>query len=211
LSASANTAAFKPGYRSEGQNRAKPGFFQPKAKIQNRELVSVMPQVIVCAENAVTRAGLAAMVAATAVEVVGQVSTVSQLKDWLRNQSVDLVLLAPSELTGTVAHEVVQIVTEWIFEPSLAVLLFVELWDAVSLIDPPLAKEPVQQQRLLAPLLATGSVSMMPLTVSTAQVQGAIAAILRGFVVLHPEVVELIAAHSVNWTAEPDLDSDPPL
>jgi hypothetical protein len=42
-------------------------------------------------------------------------------------------------------------------------------------------------------------------------VQGAIAAILRGFVVLHPEVVELIAAHSVNWTAEPDLDSDPPL
>lgn len=151
-----------------------------------------MPQVIICADNAIARAGLAAMVTATALEVVAQVNSLVELQDWLRTQSADLLLLASPELTSTVCRELTQIVTDWRFETSLSVLLLID-WEESSLIGDRPHMDSREWPRYLAPLLATGCVSLLPLTVSTAQVQNAIATILSGFVVIHPEIAETIS------------------
>ena len=170
-----------------------------------------MAQVVVWAENSVTRAGLAAMVTATTLEVTEQFSTLAQLQAELRTQSTDLVLMAPSVLSETITHHLVQIVTEDPLETSRAILLLVDFWPDASPLETAENSDHRQLQRHLTSLFATGGVSMLPLSVSTAQVQGAIAAILQGFVVIHPDLVNLVSANPPPLVVETEVDRDGPL
>ena len=151
------------------------------------------------------------MVTATALEVTEQFSTLAQLQAELRTQSTDLVLMAPSVLTETVTCSLMQIITEDSLETSLAMLLLVDFWPDASPLETAENADHRQLQRHLTSLFATGGVSMLPLSVSTAQVQGAIAAILQGFVVIHPDLVNLVSANPPPLVVETEVDRDDPL
>ncbi|MEM7773708.1 MAG: response regulator transcription factor, partial [Cyanobacteria bacterium P01_A01_bin.37] len=118
-------------------------------------------------------------------------------------------LLAPLSLTETTIRELLQVIAEWPFETTLAMLLLVDFWPGSLLSSA--AETPEQQlQRHLNALFATGGVSILPLSVSTAQLQGAIAAILQGFVVIHPDIANLLSAQTDPLLAEPKADRDAP-
>ncbi|MDB9526138.1 response regulator transcription factor [Oscillatoria sp. CS-180] len=150
-----------------------------------------MAQVVICAENSVTRAGLAAMATIAGVEIVDQMADLKQLISGLQTQPADLVLLALPELSHPTAQALVQLVTEWPFETTLSVLLLLGTWDpALSQTED---EAPSLLHQRLSGLVKTGGVSILPLTVSVEQVRGAIAAILTGSVVLYPELAEVIS------------------
>ena len=159
-----------------------------------------MIQAVVCAENPITRAGLVAMVATTAVAGVGQVETPAALDQWLKIEAadggIDLALVECPVLTLATARTLSQIVGGW---SAPAMLLLVDD-GAVS----------VGEQRRWLQLFSLGTVSLLPLTVSAMQVRGAIATIATGLTVLHPDLAEaLFASAPGNIGALPDLPQEP--
>ena len=135
-----------------------------------------MLNAVVCAENALTRAGLAAL--ATSVTVVGQVGALTALDRWLQNQTADLALIECPALTPTVYDALGQLLEQ---RTAVPVLLLLD------------ETEPdLQVQRRLQHMLSFGTVSLLPLTAGSAQVNGAIAAIATGLTVLSPDIADLI-------------------
>ncbi|MEO1352870.1 MAG: response regulator transcription factor [Cyanobacteria bacterium J06635_15] len=163
-----------------------------------------MARVIVCAENSVTRAGLTAMATTLATEVVGQASNLFDLNIWLQSQTADLALLELPMLTNETAKNLVQIATEWSGDDAISILMLLETWgDSATLAG--------GVHRLLSQILSTGQVSILPLTVSADQVRSAIAAILTGLTVLHPEIAEVLSNATNTPFTTTEAFSDPPL
>jgi two-component system, NarL family, response regulator YdfI len=140
-------------------------------------------EIVICGENSVTRAGLAAMATTAVTRVVAQVGSLLALSNWLKTQSADLAvveLAAPSEPN---IAELAQMVEALPVEESLAFLCLFDSWPD-SLSGP-------ARSRLIQ-LLGTGLVSLLPMTVSAHQMRDAIAAIASGLVTLHPELNETL-------------------
>jgi DNA-binding NarL/FixJ family response regulator len=144
-------------------------------------------EIVVCGENSVTRAGLAAMATTAATRVVAQVGSLLALSNWLKTQSADLAvveLAAPSE--STIA-DLAQMVESLPVEESLAFLCLFDSWpDSLS----------ASARSRLTQLLGTGLVSLLPMTVSAHQMRDAIAAISSGLITLHPELSETLFFNS---------------
>jgi two-component system, NarL family, response regulator YdfI len=144
-------------------------------------------EIVICGENSVTRAGLAAMATTAVTRVVAQVGSLLALSNWLKTQSADLAvveLAAPSEPN---IAELAQMVEALPVEESLAFLCLFDSWPD-SLSGP-------ARSRLIQ-LLGTGLVSLLPMTVSAHQMRDAIAAIASGLVTLHPEFNETLFFNS---------------
>ena len=140
-----------------------------------------MVHIVVCAENSVTQAGLTAIATTSTNQVIDQVSYLSDLILWLQAQTADLALVELPALTPEAVHNLVQITTEWSSEEAISFLLLLEEWEAEG------------TGPLIAQLLGTGCISMLPLAVPADRVQGAIAAIMAGFIVLHPAIAETLS------------------
>ena len=138
-----------------------------------------MTRIVVCAENSVTRVGLTAMATTAATQVVGQAACLGDLNTWLQTQSADVAVVELSALTPEVARDLMQITAAWPSADSLSILLLLETWE---------------NHRLLTPVMSTGGVSILPVTVSADQIKGAIATLAIGLMVLHPEIAETLSA-----------------
>ncbi|MGF1522799.1 MAG: response regulator transcription factor [Leptolyngbyaceae cyanobacterium] len=157
-----------------------------------------MTRVVICAENSVTRAGLAAIATLPSTQIADQVDSLSALTTWLQTQTADLAVIELSALTPAAMKELVQLTTEWPLEEKVSVLLLIDLWstDAIS----PAA---------LWQLLGTGQISLLPTTVATEAMQGAIATITTGLIVLHAEIAESLSGFTASSPASMDLLSEP--
>ena len=155
-----------------------------------------MPTIVICAQNAMSRAGLASMVASSANQIVDKLETLAALSRWLQNGTVDLVLLDLSTMTATGFDELARMVETNPLEENVSFLLLV---DSASLED--------MLNRLLQRLLSSGWVSVLPTAVSANELKAAIVAITQGLVVIHPEVAEsLFEADSQFFEPYPSLD-----
>lgn len=153
-----------------------------------------MPTVLICAQNAVSRAGLAAMVASSSNQIVDQLETLAALNRWLQSRTVDLVLLDLSTTATASLDELIQTVEAGWLEENAAFLLLI---DSASLGD--------TLARLLQRLLSSGWVSVLPTTVSAAKLKATVVAIAQGLVVIHPEVAESLFEAEAQFS-DPYLD-----
>ena len=139
-----------------------------------------MADVVICAAQSVTRAGLAAMATTATTEVIGQVDSGRSLSHWLQAQTADLVIVELASVDVDNTATILNLVETLPGEERISVLCLIE--------D---IREDYEQS-LFSQLLATGLVSLIPIDVSTGGVRSAIAAILSGFVILYPDVTEAL-------------------
>lgn len=157
----------------------------------------VVAEAVVCAAHSVTRAGLSAMVAMPTTEVVGQVSSLDALSDWVQTQHVDLAVVLTDEI-----EETFQFVESLPSDSELFVLVLLER-DMIEI-------DAIEQQAL-ARLMGTGFVSMLPVTVSGNGLRSAIASILSGFNILYPNITEALFAPTNSILSPVDADELEPL
>ncbi|MEL6553953.1 MAG: response regulator transcription factor [Cyanobacteria bacterium J06621_11] len=144
-----------------------------------------MENIVICAAQSVTRAGLAAMATTATTQVVAKVGSVSALSDWLLSDwpqldgdapsLADIAIIEFSFLNAENCKEVLQIIEELPQEEVISIVLLVEEF------DPEISLE----QALMA-LLSSGMVSVLSLSVSAGALRSAIATITHGFTILHP-------------------------
>lgn len=153
-----------------------------------------MEDIVVCAAQSVTRAGIAAMVKMSTTQIVAQVDSLRALEDWLQNQRADLVVVELSTLGLIESRAISQLLEDLPIEDTLSLLLLLE--NGIE------ATAPANISRLVG----TGAVSIVPIDVSADQLRCAILAIVSGFNVLYPNLIEVLFAHSdvLFETAEPD-------
>jgi len=163
-----------------------------------------MADIVICAEQSVTRAGLAAMVTMTGIAiVVDQVDGLRTLSSWLQTGQTDLVVVALSSLSARDVESLLEIVDALPEEERFFVLCLADVGLTEEDSDNP-------SQVLLAQLMQTSIVSLLPMGVSADELKYAIAAILSGFVVLHPEISEVLFSKTQDTflAAEPyELES----
>lgn len=118
-------------------------------------------------------------------QIVGQVASVQALEIWLQTQRADLAVIEVAALGVAESDRVFQLIEGVIEAPeeTLAVLLLVET-------DIELTARARAWQ-----LMATGLVSILPMSVSADQLRCAIAAIASGFNILHPDISEMLFVH----------------
>lgn len=159
-----------------------------------------MIKIVICAENPVTRAGLAAMAQAAATEVIAQVSQLKALSRWLQSQRADLAVIELPVLSEVEIGELAQLLEALPAEETLPVLLLLDDWLDDCLDDWPdgwpdgWQESTADERRLIFQLLGTGMVSVLPMSVSAHQMRDAIAAITSGLTILHPEISEVLFA-----------------
>jgi len=151
--------------------------------------------LIICAHSSVARAGLAALAAsfsneispALSTQIVGEVSSLRSLTLWLQTQIADLAIIDLSSNLSSIGEgdlaDLTQITETFLPEESLPLLL---------MVDSSLENSDVFVWLLDSPLLSTGLVSLLPITASAGQVRSAIAAIVQGLTVIHPEISEAL-------------------
>ena len=159
-----------------------------------------MASIVICAENPVTRAGLAAMATTGSNDVLAQLGSLPALSVWLQTQSVDLVVIEFSKLDENELNQLIQLADDLFYESADSgsseettfVLLLLNDWRELS-----------QQtaNKLSAEMLNTGLVSVLPMTVSANQMRDAIAAILNGLIILHPDLTDILFAVSAPYFA----------
>ena len=145
-----------------------------------------MIEIVICAENSVTRAGLAAIATTASTEVVAQIAQLKALGRWLQNQSADLAMIELPALYEAEIGEIAQLIEALPAEETLPVLLLVNDWQESS----------AAERRLMLQVLGMGMVSVLPISLSAYQMRDAIAAITTGLIVLHPDITETLFAHS---------------
>ena len=157
-----------------------------------------MANIVICAGQSVTRAGLAAMATMPTTRISGQVGSVQALETWLQTQQADIAIIELSALGIVESEALLQLMEALPLEEMIAVLLLVETG-----IEPA-AKESVAQ------LMGTGTVSILPMSVSANQLRCAITAILCGFILLHPDSTEtLFLLNSAFSPTESDTAIEP--
>jgi two-component system, NarL family, response regulator YdfI len=151
-----------------------------------------MANIVICAENPITRAGLAAMAITSSDQVIAQLSNLLALSTWLQTQSADLVVIELSKVDESELNEIIQITDDLSHNPAgdegtMPVLLMLGnvLEDGHELGEK-------RFRQLMAEMLSTGLLSILPMAVSAHQLRDAIAAILNGLTILHPDITETI-------------------
>ncbi|MEL6381859.1 MAG: response regulator transcription factor [Cyanobacteria bacterium J06626_18] len=152
-----------------------------------------MTRVVICAENSVTRAGLAAIATLPSTQIIDQVSSLPTLMTWLQTQTVDLAIVELPILTQTIVSDLLQLTIEWPLAESVSMLLLVDVWgiDAAS-------------PGTLLQLISTGRISMLPLTTAADALRDAIATLSTGLVVLHPEITEALSGFATGSSIPTD-------
>lgn len=158
-----------------------------------------MADVVICAAQSVTRAGLAAMATTATTEVIGQVDSVRSLSHWLQAQTADLVIVELASVDADNTATIIDLVETLPGEERISVLCLIE--------D---IREDYEQS-LFSQLLATGLVSLIPIDVSTGGLRSAIAAILSGFVILYPDVTEALFTQADSAFATHESNDIEPL
>jgi two-component system, NarL family, response regulator YdfI len=155
-----------------------------------------MANIVICAENPITRAGLAAMAITSSNQVIAQLSNLLALSTWLQTQSADLVVMELSKVGESELNEIIQITDDLSHNPAgdegtMPVLLMLgNVLSDVLENGHELGEKRFRQ--LMAEMLSTGLVSILPIAVSAHQLRDAIAAILNGLTILHPDMTETI-------------------
>jgi two-component system, NarL family, response regulator YdfI len=148
-----------------------------------------MADIIICAENSVTRAGLAAMATTSSNQVIAQSSNLLAMSRWLQGQRADLAVVLFSSVGESEWHELIQMMDDFSDsgddEEGLSVLLMLDQGHELS---------EAQLRQLCTEMLNTGLVSILPMAVSANQMRDAIAAILNGLTIFHPDITEALFA-----------------
>jgi two-component system, NarL family, response regulator YdfI len=172
-----------------------------------------MADIIICAENPLTRAGLTAMAATSSNQVVAQLRDVLTLSTWLQTRRADLAIVelssaSESDLTELISRVVSLVVS--LAEDGSDGGVEAENMPLLFMIDSEHELSEKSIQQLVTELLNTGLVSILPVTVSSHQMRDAIAAILNGLVILHPDITEaLFAANETSFvSAKPAAYTD---
>lgn len=147
-----------------------------------------MANIVVCAENLVTQAGLASMLTAKTHQIVGKLSSLSSLSHWLLTRHADLMVIEFSGSNEADLNQLIQMTDMLLetegYEDTMSVLLLMR--------DDGQTLDEKTRRRLGTEIVATGLVSILPMAVSADQMSDAVRAILNGLVILHPDVVETL-------------------
>lgn len=145
-------------------------------------MTQTMTQIVVCAANSVTRAGLTAIATTPTTDITYQATDLADLAIWLQHHTPDLALIELPQLTRQATRDLTQIASTWPAPDAVTLLLLLETWEADH-----------DYEQCLQAIINTGCISLLPSTASAYQVKGAIAIALTGLVVLHPEIIEILA------------------
>ncbi|EDX87672.1 Sigma-70, region 4 family [Synechococcus sp. PCC 7335] len=143
-----------------------------------------MEKVVICADQSVTRAGMAAMSKMATTQIVAQVGNLQLLEAWLQNQRADLAIIELSALGITESEAVFQMLEELPLEDALSVLMLLE--NGIE----------AQARESAAQLVGTGAVNIVPVDISANQLRCAISAIISGFNISHPSITETLFSQS---------------
>ncbi len=156
-----------------------------------------MEDVVICASQSVTRAGIAAMAKMATTQIVAQVDSLQALEIWLQAQQADLAVIELSTLGGVESEAILQIIEGLPLEDSLNLLLLLE--DGIE----------ITAQANVAQMIGTGIVNMVPMDISADQLKCAILAIVSGLNILYPSLTEILFAPSNFSSIDGPVDSDP--
>ncbi|MEM8505589.1 MAG: response regulator transcription factor [Cyanobacteria bacterium P01_D01_bin.1] len=141
-------------------------------------------EIVVCAAQAVTRAGIAAMLKTVTTQIVAQLGGLQDLQVWLQTQRADLAVVELSTLEAADSETILQILEELPIAYTLSILLLIEKEAELSV------------QGGITQLIGTGSVNVVPTDASADQLRCAVSAVVSGLNVLHPDITEVLFAHS---------------
>lgn len=158
-----------------------------------------MAAIVICAQNAMTRAGLASIAASPATQIIKKTDNLSALIRSLETEEIDLVLADISVTTADI-NQLSQII-EASPEEDVPFLLMLDR----DLFDSAIA------QQIQTNLLSTGLVSILPTTASTSELKAAIVATLQGLIVLHPDITESLFDTESTQFSSLSLEPDTPL
>ncbi len=159
-----------------------------------------MVDVVVCAENPIARAGLTAMVAAASHRAIAQLSSLQSLSFWLQSQSgvdgAELIVVECAELGDPELTDLLQLTDDPFGEETVPVLIMLDNWDELNLAT------------VCSLSAESAPVSLLPMTVSADQFSDAIAAILNGLVVFHPDISAVSFAENNRYSATSKYAAD---
>ena len=163
-----------------------------------------MENIVICAAQSVTRAGLAAMASTATAQVVASFDSLSALNECLQYENhdvpiVDVVIIEFSFLTTENGEAVLEIMEAFSSDAAIAIVLLVEEVNAE-----------ISTKQALMSLLASGIVSVLPLSVSASALRSAIATITYGFTLLHPDFTENLFT-PIQTSLSPEPFSEDPL
>lgn len=147
-----------------------------------------MADVVICAENPIVGAGLAAMVSAASHRAIAQLSSLPSLGTWLQSQSADLIVVECAEPGDLELTDLLQLTDNAFNEEVASLLLMVDNWLELDTATVRTLSREIE------------SVSLLPMTISADQFSDAIAAILNGMVVFHPDITALIFAEKNSYS-----------
>ncbi|MEL7144284.1 MAG: response regulator transcription factor [Cyanobacteria bacterium J06573_11] len=154
-----------------------------------------MEDIVICAAQPLTRAGLAAMATTATTQVIAKVESISALNNWLQRQYdnacsdlfyrglsiVDIVVIEFSFLRISDCESVLQTIEDLPADEAIAIVLLIEDFDPE-----------VTTGSLLTQLMSSGMVSLLPMSVSAGAFQSVIATITHGFTILHPDLSDIL-------------------
>ncbi|MEM9903633.1 MAG: response regulator transcription factor [Cyanobacteria bacterium P01_D01_bin.44] len=140
-----------------------------------------MIRLVICADNPITRTGLESMVASPdihpGIHIVDSVAQLAEVKRGLTPGSLDALLLV-AELND----ELLQ---------SLA-----ELMAAAGQFGTILLVDDQVERRGISQVLSLGAVGLLPTSISVVGLRDAIATVVHGLSVIHPDFIEIFFTHS---------------
>ncbi|MGB3788536.1 MAG: response regulator transcription factor [Phormidesmis sp.] len=139
-----------------------------------------MEDIVVCAAQSVTRAGIAAMAKIAATQIVAKVDSLQALENWLQTQRADLAVIEISMLGPAESEAIFQLIEGLPLEDTLSLLLLLEKGIEAT------AKAGAAQ------LIGTGIVNMVPMDISADQLRCAILAVVSGLNILYPSLTEVL-------------------
>ena len=154
-----------------------------------------MEDVVICAGQSVTRAGIAAMAKMATTQIVAKVSSLRALESWLQAQRADLAVIEIQTLGAAESEAIFQVIEGLPLEDTLSLLLLLEKGVEAT------------AQANVAQLVQTGIVNIVPMDISADQLRCAILAVVSGFNVLYPSLTEVLftpnSTHSFTSGALP--------
>lgn len=136
-------------------------------------------EIVVCAAQSVTRAGIAAMLKSATTQIVAQLDGSQSLGVWLQTRRADLAVVELSTLGVVESETILRILEDLPIEDTLSILLL-DSGVGVSALTG------------ITRLIRTGCVNIVPVDISADQLRRAVLAIGSGFNVLYPEVTEVL-------------------
>lgn len=167
-----------------------------------------MIDIVVCADSSITRAGLAAMATTRSSQVVGQTADLEALSQWLQNQRANIAIIELVRISDRHWQILRQLADPSAQASPLTLLLLLDEFQGPAVLteDEPSQRVSLPESLPWPALLKTGTVSLLPLTISSHQLRDAIASLSHGCCLFHPDFADALFSESAAAGSALEMD-----